>query len=321
MKKNSTMKKSIFLAMLILTASTLFACKSEEDLESKKEEGIAAMASGDYETAITDFDEALKLAGSKVDEAVVDTCFYKAAALYASGDIKGAAEVYDSIIDFNEEDYRASFLRGCIYLNEKESAKAKEDFDEAIDRSGDDYEVYLMIYDNLLAAGETDMAQTYLDQALQMDDKSASDYLGKGRLYLECQDYANAISYLETAVEKEAKDARVYLAKAYIASGESDKASDILADYVDKEKPTSDGYALLGNMQMTAGNYSQALLYFQEGIKEAGDDANADLLKGEITALEYTGDFELAKEKMADYLSKYPTDAAAIRENTFLQTR
>ena len=87
------------------------------------------------------------------------------------------------------------------------------------------------------------------------------------------------------------------------------------------QEPSAEALALLGNMEIKAGNYDKALEYYQEGIKKEDDTAMQDLLKGEIVALEYTGDFSSAKEKMTEYLAKYPTDQAALREQTFLQTR
>ena len=126
---------------------------------------------------------------------------------------------------------------------------------------------------------------------------------------------------MQTAVEKKAADAKVYLAETYEASGDSDSASKLLAEYVKEEKPSAEALALLGNMEIKAGNYDKALEYYQEGIKKEDDTAMQDLLKGEIVALEYTGDFSSAKEKMTEYLAKYPTDQAALREQTFLQTR
>jgi TolA-binding protein len=44
-------------------------------------------------------------------------------------------------------------------------------------------------------------------------------------------------------------------------------------------------------------------------------------MKRAISAYEYSGDFESAKEMLSDYLALYPSDEDAKRESTFLETR
>ena len=41
----------------------------------------------------------------------------------------------------------------------------------------------------------------------------------------------------------------------------------------------------------------------------------------EIVATEYMGDFKKAKNLMASYMTSYPDDEAAKKENVFLSTR
>lgn len=319
------MKKRVVSITLgiLLCLSLLTGCgnKAAQQMAEKKEAGITAMQSADYKTAVESFDAALSLSGGKVNANVVDICFYKAAAEYAQGNLKEAIAVYDSIVDYDETDYRPCFLRGSVYLNEGEKEKALKDYQEAVSRAGKQYELYILIYENLKASDLEEDGNTFLDEALALKGDAAEDYLGKGRIYLEQGDYKQAIETLQTAVDKKAGEAKVYLAEAYEVSGDGDKASSLLADYVKEEKPSAEAMALLGNMEVKSGNYDKALTYYQKGIEKADEASMQDLLKGEIVALEYTGDFATAKEKMAEYLAKYPTDQAALREQIFLQTR
>lgn len=211
---------------LTLCLGLLSACgsKTTQQMEEKKEAGITAMQSADYKTAVESFDAALQLSGAKVDANVVDICFYKAAAEYAQGNLKEAIAVYDSIVDYDETDYRPCFLRGSVYLNEGEKEKAIKDYEEAVKRAGSNYELYILISQNLKASGMEDEGDNFLDEALALEGKSGEDYLGKGRIYLEQGDYKQAIEYLQTAVEKKTSDAKVYLAETYEASGDSDSA-------------------------------------------------------------------------------------------------
>jgi hypothetical protein len=45
------------------------------------------------------------------------------------------------------------------------------------------------------------------------------------------------------------------------------------------------------------------------------------LMRNEITAYEYAGNFDQAKTLMASYEKLYPQDAEAAREEIFLSTR
>ena len=154
---------SILLCMSLLTGC---GNKAAQQMAEKKEAGIAAMQSADYKTAVESFDAALSLSGGKVNANVVDICFYKAAAEYAQGNLKEAIAVYDSIVDYDETDYRPCFLRGSVYLNEGEKEKALKDYQEAVSRAGKQYELYILIYENLKASDLEEDGNTFLDEAL-----------------------------------------------------------------------------------------------------------------------------------------------------------
>ncbi len=119
---------------------------SEERLEKEeayRQIGLNAMEEGDYEEAEEAFNNALDEArGLGANE--VDICYYKAAAQFASGSLTGAIETYDALLEYDKKNADAWFLRGCVYLKNNESDKAKEDFDKAIQYASDD-EMYLHI--------------------------------------------------------------------------------------------------------------------------------------------------------------------------------
>ena len=65
----------------------------------------------------------------------------------------------------------------------------------------------------------------------------------------------------------------------------------------------------------------KALEYIQKGLEVKDREVNQALLFNEIVVYERSRDFASAKEKMQQYLAQYPADAAAVKENYFLQTR
>ena len=72
---------------------------------------------------------------------------------------------------------------------------------------------------------------------------------------------------------------------------------------------------------MEQEDYEKALEYIQKGLEVKDREVNQALLFNEIVVYERSRDFASAKEKMQQYLAQYPADAAAVKENYFLQTR
>ena len=67
--------------------------------------------------------------------------------------------------------------------------------------------------------------------------------------------------------------------------------------------------------------YEKALEYFEKGLPHATGNAWAEIMKNEVAVYEKQGDFEKAKEVMAQYIEVCPNDEAAMREYEFLKTR
>ena len=318
-KKNKGMV-GICLLMLCLL---LVGCGETrgEKIARCKQTGIDAMSQGDYAGAVEQFNEAMQLYGGRVSDDVVDICFYKAAALFEQGEVKQALEVYTALIKYDDTNAAAFFLRGSVYLQEGERDKALADYTAALERSDEDYTMYLRIAENLKAQGQDSDARQILEQGLDKKDNSANGYLGRGRIYLALEEEDKAVAELEKAVDKKARDARIYLAQAYERLGEAKKASEILAAYAKEENPSGEALAVLGRMEMENGNYEQALAFYQQGLEKDTVTNEQELRKGEIIALEYAGRFAEAEQKMQEYLTLYPKDKDALREEVFLKTR
>ena len=97
--------------------------------------------------------------------------------------------------------------------------------------------------------------------------------------------------------------------------------SEKIESYVKENAKDSEALNTLGMMQMKDGNYEDALKYFQMGLKNKDAVNKQELMKNEIAAYEYSGDFESAKKTMQAYIKEYKSDEEAVREYTFLKTR
>ena len=315
--------KRLFAAVLVLVVS-LAACASDEKYEeqlAEKNSGIEALKAGDTDTALSHFDTALMLSGTKISAQTIDISYYKACALVAMGDINGAIGVYDALIDYDEKDYNAYFLRGSLYLKNQDTESCFSDYKKAAELAGADYELYQRIYYNLTGNGQPEKGIEFLNMALAIEGQNAVNYYERGRIYYIMQQYDVAESALKNAIEKGYSSAWIDLARVYIKKGELDEAQNALSKFTDQGDNTGASYNAIGLMYMEQGAYDLALAAFQQGLLIDDASSHQSLLKNEISALEFTGDFVTARIEAASYVEQYPDDPSVARELVFLSTR
>ncbi len=322
MTDKRTKKFTYILAAAVLVAA-LTGCTNEkqENEDAYRQIGINCMEAKDYEGAISAFDSALSQKIGKIGDEEIDICYYKAAAQYANGDTDGAIATYSSILDYDEDNADAFYLRGSLYLVLGDTAAAQADFNSAVTNNSEDYELYVNVYEQLNGAGMTAEASDYLNQALELKGDSANAHLWKGRIYLMLSDYENAETELKTALDKKSVEANLYLAKLYEAQDDAETAASYYETYLDSGDADSEVMYALGMAEMSQENYQGAIEYFQSGIAMEEVTNERELLQNLVIAYEKSGDFSSAKTTMEQYLEDYPDDEDAQREYIFLCTR
>ena len=292
-----------------------------EKQDQLKETAIANIGAGDYASALNNLNDALALAGGRVTQREIDICYYKGAVQYLLGDIPGAIETYSALIDFDENDKYAYYMRGNVYLKEKETELALADYRKATKISGKDYELYIQIYENLDASGFRDDGLEFLNMALEIEGSSAKQLQWRGRIYMILNQYEAATRVLSTCVEKGNEEANIYLAQAYKESGDLEKSREILSAFAEKQNTSASGLLVLGDLYMEDGQYEQAFETYESALSLDDSSYNKQILKNEIGALEYLGRYQDALEKANIYITEYPADTDVLREITFLETR
>lgn len=113
-------RKCYFAEMAVLLASAfLFAgCGLDEERLEKEAAyrtiGINAMEEGNYSAAMEAFNSALAQANG-IGPNEIDICFYKAAALFASGNYGDAIETYDVLLEADHKNSDAYFY-GDVFI-------------------------------------------------------------------------------------------------------------------------------------------------------------------------------------------------------------
>ena len=315
-------KKLILTALTILTAFLLAGCK-DYTIESQalRDEGISLMQTGDYYGACTKFDIALSLSNGRITQLERDISFYKAAALYAANDYEHALIVYNALIKYDPEDWRSYFLRGCCYVAAGDIAAATADYTSAANINPS-YQLYIQMYENLNQHGYTNQGIEFINDALVLKDESAEGYYYRGRIYYMLAQYDQANTQLSAAVQKGSVEAKVYLAKVYRHYGDEASASMLLMEYVRSDSVTADALAELGDIELNAGNFDEALSYYNAGLDmEASEHVRTQLLRGRVACLEHLLRWNEAKSAIREYLAEAPDDEEARREQKFIESR
>ncbi len=310
------------LAGLLAAAPALSGCigANSAAMEEYKELGISQMEEGDYDEAAVSFQAALDESVGLLGAEEIDISYYKAMALYLSGDPDSAIEVYTALIDFDEKNWEPYYLRGSIYLQTDRAEEALDDFAGAAARHGNSPELCLRICENLINAGLEDEAQTYIGTALDIQPSDGEDYYALGRICCLTGDTDNAIAYLQQAREMGQDDAVILLADLYSEAGDSENAAAMFEEYAEQYPDDPQVLSRLGAGALADGEYGEAVSYLEQARETADEDDLPAIVTNLVAAYEYSGDFESAWEVAGAYLADH-SDEALEREYTFLSTR
>lgn len=316
---------SFFIAGVMAIALLAAGCGSGRDVSAEKDyrtKGIAQMEAGNYDKALQYFDQALDSAGKKYADLELDISFYKALAEYRTGDNSAALKTCRTMMNYNDENFRPYYLRGCIYAADQNLKRAKSDFDQAVSRNEEDYELYRNIYQALENADDEKDARSYLRQALKISGSDADDQAEKGYITYLLGKTKQASSQLKSAAKDGSSKASFYQGIIAAEAGNEDTAKTYFDQFYEANKNDADALLQLAAAAMNAGAPEAAETYYQAAGEQAGTDSDRQkAAKGRISACEHSGDYEKADSLLKSYRKTYPDDASAKKEQQFIDTR
>ncbi len=314
----------ILLAAALLGSIGLAGCQNkaaQENQQAYRQLGINKLGEGSYEEAAEAFQKALDQSEAVVGEMEIDICYYKATAYYKAGDTKGALATCKALMDYDKENYKAYFLRGCIYLREEDRERTMKDYRKAFETSGNDFSLYVSAYENLKNAGWDSEAQEVLESAGKLKADKPEEHRELGRIYLLQEDYDSARKELDKAINEKDVKALLYMAQVYEGEGDTAQANALYESYISQNNSDVSTLAAMGDAKMREGKYKEALGFYQQALTVENLPNEQQLRRNEIIACEQMLDFEAAREKMVAYRKDFPEDKDAEREYIFLQTR
>lgn len=194
--------------LLILIAAGVFVgvrhFVTERTRSNLRSEGIAAMESGDYQTAIEKLDEALALSGKKTGSFETDVLQYRAEAGYHTGDYAGSLEIWQQLIaqDETNQQYKENAVLCMLETG---------DYDGALALGVLQNRVYNRMALKALQEEDYDQALMYIDLGMAADDGSmAADLMfNQAVAYEGKRDFEKALELFQAYAENYGMDENV----------------------------------------------------------------------------------------------------------------
>lgn len=251
-------------ACLVIAALvvTVFSVKNYNSGSRHDNKGMNAYESGDYDTAVNEFKEAISYDGSNADYyihlgmAYVEQKSYDEALGYFN-QAEGCAE---------NDDQKALLNRGrgiaCLYQGDYQTAIKW--FGDALNISSQSNDIRIdTLYYKAEAeqkSGDYQAAVQSYGQIIDLKDDAGTRML-RGMAYMQLQDYASAEKDLYAAIKQSRKSYTVYrtLYSALEAQGKDDEAKQILNDALQLSGSSGEDYYNRGMIYVDLQDYTNAV--------------------------------------------------------------
>lgn len=250
-------------ACLVIAALvvTVFSVKNYNSGSRHDNKGMNAYESGDYDTAVNEFKEAISYDGSNADYyihlgmAYVEQKSYDEALGYFN-QAEGCAE---------NDDQKALLNRGrgiaCLYQGDYQTAIKW--FGDALNISSQSNDIRIdTLYYKAEAeqkSGDYQAAVQSYGQIIDLKDDAGTRML-RGMAYMQLQDYASAEKDLYAAIKQSRKSYTVYrtLYSALEAQGKDDEAKKVLNDALQLSGSSGEDYYNRGMIYVDLQDYTNA---------------------------------------------------------------
>ena len=286
-------------ACLVIAALvvTVFSVKNYNSGSRHDNKGMNAYESGDYDTAVNEFKEAISYDGSNADYyihlgmAYVEQKSYDEALGYFN-QAEGCAE---------NDDQKALLNRGrgiaCLYQGDYQTAIKW--FGDALNISSQSNDIQIdTLYYKAEAeqkSGDYQAAVQSYGQIIDLKDDAGTRML-RGMAYMQLQDYASAEKDLYAAIKQSRKSYAVYrtLYSALEAQGKDDEAKQVLNDALQLSGSSGEDY------------YNRGMIYVDlQDYTNATDMLNKSYDKGYKAALLGLGDVSYTQQDYDTALTYY----------------
>ena len=289
--------------------------------EAYRGKGLCELFLGDYADAAVSLQKSIYYTTNEDEQFQRDVKIYLAYCRERQGKPDEAMEIYNELV-MKQPDSEVLFLRGRLYLRNENDREARNDFDQAVSLDPN-YQLYINIYELYEDVEKSGDGARYLEEALTEANANENDYYNQGLVEYYLKDYNAAKEKLVQAVRVNENDGRAVflLGKIYLSSGDLADARAVYRNYISNDQTAARAYNGLALCDLEEKNYESALQNVQSGLEKAEEEDKQGLLFNEIVCYENLHDWNTARAKAAEFITKYPADEAGLAEYEFLSSR
>ncbi|MGB6537992.1 MAG: tetratricopeptide repeat protein [Xanthobacteraceae bacterium] len=234
--------------------------------------GDAYREKGDYDHAIADYTEAIR-----IDPKNISPLINRGMAYYAKKDYDRAIADYDKAMDRCRLDFRctqygqevAYWHRGGAYFAKKDYDRAIADYTEAIRLVPKDHFAFRSRGNAYLVKGDYDRAIADYSQVIWLDPNNAAGYVNRGRAYQAKKNYDHAIADYADATRLDPNNAAAWASQgdAYYDMGKPEQALKSYAEAIKSQPNSTWPYTDRGELYLDRGDYDLAIADFDNVVK------------------------------------------------------
>lgn len=217
-------------------------CSSSPGRKELRLSGIEAMEQGNYETAITYFDQAMEMSKGRAGAFEIDILKYRADTEYALADYAAAAHTYDILYQVDKEKPEYLYRQSMAYGMDGDADGALNayrkawEMDKAMDREVSGQKEALSAAGTACEnAGREEEAMALYEEALASGLQSSALYNKMAVCSIKEGDYEGALEWidkgLQTGDETAYGDLKYNQAVVYEFLGDFAKARELMEDY------------------------------------------------------------------------------------------
>lgn len=248
--------------------------------------GSAYYNKGEYDKAITDFNEAIDL-----DPKSLLAFVNRGLAYHYKKEYDKAINDYTKAIELNPKDAEIFYNRGLAYGSKGEYNKAIDDFNKSIDLDPKSLLAFLnrgIVYDT---KKEYDKAISDYTKAIELNPKSKEAFCYRGLIHGKKKEYNKAIDDLNKAIELDSQYAEAFCLRGGIygeiyeknkAIGDLNKEVEDLNKAIELNPKNSYAFYLRGRSYHIKEDYSRAISDYTKAIELNPDDVSAFYNRGLI---------------------------------------
>ena len=232
--------------------------------------GSAYAQKGQYDSAIQDFDQTIKLKHN-FPEAFVN----RGSAYRIKGQYDSAIQDFDQAIKLKHKFPEAFASRGGAYLEKGQYDRAIQDFDEANRLSPHSPVAFYGRGAAYYKKGEYDRAIQEYDEVIRLKHDFPGAFYGRGAAYYKKGEYDRAIQEYDEAIRlkpqsPEALDSR---GQAYYNKGEYDRAIQDYDEAIRLKPDYASAFKTRGRVKFYLGRFQDAARDFQNALNINSSDA------------------------------------------------